>query len=302
MQSQFLPKINTSAYLIAGPTASGKSDFALRLAKQVNGAIINTDALQVYAQWYILSARPTPNDLAQASHHLYGHIPLLHDYSVGHWLREVEVILPKIRAKGRVPIFVGGTGLYFDALLTGLADIPAIRPATKQAADDLERQSGKTAFGDALARLDAKTYAQIDVRNPARARRAWEVFCETGKGLSDWQAQTPPPLLDKAKCQCIAVHSDTDWLNARIDRRFEQMIKQGALAECQAVFDEGLWQAQHPSCRAIGAAELIAHLQGDMTLDNAITAASQATRRYAKRQRTWLRNKMTDWQVLNCPL
>ena len=286
------------AILIAGPTASGKSALALALAQRFNGEIVNADALQVYQNWKLLSARPNDGELAIAPHHLYGHVPLLSDYSVGHWLREIETLLPKLTAKGRMPIIVGGTGLYFDALLKGLADIPKISTQTKQSADEISENDGLQSFAQRLRDADPKTAQMIDLQNPARTRRAWEVLTETGVGLAQWQAQTPAGLLaDKNICK-IVLTSDVNWLNARISKRFDQMIAQGAILECEAVLQNKLWDPAHPSCRAIGAAELIASLKGEITQAQAIDQAIIATRRYAKRQRTWMRNRMKDWDML----
>lgn len=275
--------------LIAGPTASGKSALALAVAETGGGVIVNADALQVFDCWRILTARPTPDDEARAPHKLYGHIPFDADYSVGHWLREVA---PRLSGGPR-PIIVGGTGLYFTALTTGLAEIPPVPADIRRAADAMLRTTGLEAM---IADLDPATVARIDCHNPARVQRAWEVLQATGRGLADWQAGTGPPLLPPGRATPLVVSPDRDRLAARIDTRLDAMMAAGALDEVRAALP--LWDATRPAARAIGAPELVAHLRGETDLDTAISAAKAATRQYAKRQRTWLRSKMRDWRWL----
>lgn len=272
--------------LIAGPTAAGKSALALHIARHQGGAIVNADALQVFDGWRILTARPDDTDLAQATHALYGHVPFDADYSVGHWLRDVT---PWLTGAQR-PIIVGGTGLNFNALTQGLADIPATREA-------LRMQANTLSLDNLLAELDPDTTARIDTRNRMRVQRAWEVLHSTGRSLADWQDSTPPPLLPVAKAICINLNAPRDWLNDRIAQRFDMMLDQGALEEARAMLPH--WNPAHLSSRAIGAPELIAHLQGHLTLDAARDAAVVASRQYAKRQRTWFRARHRDWQQID---
>lgn len=276
--------------LIAGPTASGKSALALALAARDGRVVVNADALQVYGCWRILTARPTPADEAAVPHALYGHITRDAPYSVGHWLREVAPLL------ARPVVIVGGTGLYFSALTEGLAEIPPTPPAIRAMADHLRETEGPAAL---LAALDPATAARIDRQNPARVQRAWEVLQSTGRGLADWQAETGPPLLPLDQAQALVLTPDPAWLNARIDRRFDAMIADGALDEARAELP--YWEANRPSARAIGAPELIAHLQGQMDLPTAIAAAKTASRQYAKRQRTWFRSRMGAWRRIALP-
>ncbi|MGR3700738.1 MAG: tRNA (adenosine(37)-N6)-dimethylallyltransferase MiaA [Paracoccaceae bacterium] len=274
--------------LIAGPTASGKSALALRIAVAQGGVIVNADAIQVFANWRILTARPSVQDEARVPHHLYGHVPGDAPYSVGHWLREVA---PLLRGGAR-PIIVGGTGLYFTALTEGLAEIPALPAHVRPEAEDRLRTGGVAAL---LADLDDATLARIDRQNPMRVQRAWEVWRGTGRGLADWQDATPPPLLPLSQAVPILIDAPKDWLNARIAGRFAAMLAEGALMEAQA--NLAGWCPDHLSSKAIGAPELIAHLQGRMTLDAAQEAATIATRQFAKRQRTWFRARMRDWHI-----
>ena len=274
--------------LIAGPTASGKSALALHLAETCGGVIVNADASQVFANWQVLTARPSAADMARAPHLLYGHVAGDAPYSVGHWLREVAPLL----TAGPRPIIVGGTGLYFTALTAGLAQIPALPAHVRPAAEARLQAGGLAAL---LGDLDPATLARIDRQNPMRVQRAWEVWFGTGRGLADWQDATPPPLLPLAQAVPILVEAPKDWLNARIARRFAAMLAGGALEEARANLPD--WDPAHLSAKAIGAPELIAHLQGHLTLEAAQEAATIATRQFAKRQRTWFRARMQGWHV-----
>lgn len=273
--------------VIAGPTASGKSALALQIAERQGGVIVNADALQVWACWRVLTARPSAAEEARAPHLLYGHLPCGADYSVGHWLREVAEVL----AGPERPIITGGTGLYLTALTEGLAEIPAVPPQVRAEADARLAAGGMAAM---LAELDAATRARIDARNPARIQRAWEVQRATGRGLADWQAATGPALLPPGSARLLVLEAGRDWLAGRIDRRFAAMLEGGALEEARAVLPH--WAPAAPWARAIGAPELIAHLQGELPLDEAVTAAQAASRQYAKRQRTWFRARMKGWE------
>ncbi len=278
--------------LIAGPTASGKSALALEIASRFGGVIVNADALQVYGNWRILTARPDADELARAPHRLYGHLDADAAYSVGHWLRDVAPLL----AGPERPIVVGGTGLYLSALTEGLAEIPPIPPEIRTEADARLAEQG---LGTLLADLDAETAARIDTRNPARVQRAWEVLHATGRGLAHWQRRTPPPLLPLSRAQALRLEVPRDVLADRIARRFDWMLANGVLAEVQANLPD--WNSRRASSRAIGATELIAHLRGEASLDEAREAAIIATRQYAKRQRTWFRARMGDWRTATLP-
>lgn len=272
--------------LIAGPTASGKSALALKIAAAQGGVIVNADASQVYDCWRIITARPSPAEEAQTPHLLYGHIGAHDTYSTGHWLREVTALL----GSGQRLIITGGTGLYFAALTQGLAEIP-------QTPTEIRAKGDEMPLFALLAALDGETLARIDTQNRARAQRAWEVQIATGKGLAAWQDATGPAALPLAACHPIVFDVEKDWLNARIAKRFDMMIDQGALAEAEAVRPH--YAPNLPAHRAIGVPELMAYLDGQITLQEAKEQAVIATRRFAKRQRTWMRNKMADWQKLS---
>lgn len=268
--------------LIAGPTASGKSALAMEIAARDGRVIVNADALQVYDCWRVLTARPSAAEEAALPHALYGHVGPGQDYSVGHWLREVAGWLE------RPVVIVGGTGLYFTALTEGLAEVPAIPPEVRAEADGRR--------GALAGELDAETAARIDLANPARVQRAWEVLRATGRGLAWWQGQTGAPLMPLNRAEALVLRPSVPWLDARIARRFSAMLEMGALEEVRAALP--VWAPSQPWARAIGAPELVAHLQGEMDLAAARTAAVLASRRYAKRQRTWFRSRMANWREI----
>ena len=270
--------------LIAGPTASGKSALAAELADRDGRVIVNADALQVYGCWRILTARPTVAEEAALPHALYGHVGRDQDYSVGEWLREVAGFLD------RPVVIVGGTGLYFSALTEGLAHVPAIPPEVRAEADGL-RLSGQVQ--EMRAALDPVTAAQIDLLNPARVQRAYEVQRATGRGLADWQAAGAAPLLPVDRVEALVLRPSVPWLDDRIAKRFSVMLEAGALDEVRAALP--FWQPERPWARAIGAPDIVAHLQGRASLAEARAAAILASRQYAKRQRTWFRSRMANW-------
>ncbi|MEQ6247906.1 tRNA (adenosine(37)-N6)-dimethylallyltransferase MiaA [Sulfitobacter sp. HNIBRBA3233] len=274
--------------LIAGPTASGKSALALAIAQTQGGVIVNADASQVYECWRVVTARPSAEEEARAPHLLYGHVPFDAPYSAGHWLREVAPLLQGDRR----PIIVGGTGLYFAALTDGLAEIPATPADVRERGDGLTREA-------MLADLDADTQDRIDCANRARVQRAWEVQTATGKGLAAWQDTTGAPLLPPGAATQIALRVERAWLNDRIERRFDAMIAAGALDEIAA--QAAQYDPALPAHRAIGVPELMQHHLGRITLEEARAQAVIATRRYAKRQRTWVRNKMASWRQIDLP-
>lgn len=275
--------------LLAGPTASGKSALALWLAESQDRVILNADALQVHEMWRVLTARPDAADCAKVPHLLYGNVARGQDWSVGHWLRAVGPLLKRHPNA----VIVGGTGLYFRALTEGLVEIPPVPATIRAEADALVARAGIDALREGL---DRTTLERIDARNPARVQRAWEVLRTTGRGLADWQADTPPPLLPRAQASALVLRPPVEWLNARIDSRFHAMLAQGALEEVRAMLPH--WQPRAPWARAIGAPELIAYLQGHISWDDAVSAATLATRQYAKRQRTWFRNGLASWDSL----
>jgi tRNA dimethylallyltransferase len=273
--------------LIAGQTASGKSQIAMDIAENQGGIIINADAIQVYKNWRILTARPSRMDEAKIKHKLYGHIDGTTDYSVGTWIKEVK----KILSSNSRPIIVGGTGLYFSALTNGLVDIPEISEATRQEANNRIKKNG---FESLVREIDEETIQKIDKNNPMRVQRAWEVLRSTGRGLNSWHSDTPKPTLDLNMCKAILVDGKVSLINHRINKRFDQMMGKGLIKEAESNLAN--WNKCHPSSKAIGARELIAFLNNNISKDQLREKIIIATRQYAKRQRTWFRSKMKNWE------
>ena len=258
----------------------------MALAPRQGGVIVNADALQVFANWRILTARPGPEDEDAARHALYGHVPGDQPYSVGQWLRDLRPFL----AAGQRPIITGGTGLYFSALTEGLAEIPETPAEVRAMADARLAAEGSDGL---LAEIDAETVRRIDRQNPARIQRAWEVQHSTGRGLAAWQDDTPAPLLPLHRAEAIVIDAGKEWLSPRIERRFDQMLATGAIEEVRA--NLAGWNPALPSAKAIGAAEIVSYLKGEITLEEARRRAIISTQQFAKRQRTWFRGRMTDW-------
>ena len=283
-----------SVFLIAGATASGKSALALAIAEAFNGAIINADSMQVYDTLQVLTARPDAADLARVPHYLYGHISPKSDYSVGHWIKDATAALTKVRADGQIPVFTGGTGLYFRALLQGLADIPDIPADVREGLRARFEKEGVQALHAELKTRDPKLATRLHPNDPQRILRGLEVVEATGRVLSDWQADTQEPLLSEL-ATCLMLAPSRDWLYSRCDARFEAMLANGsAQAEVAALSALNL-PSEAMALKALGVAELNAVAGGEMELETAITQAQMHTRRYAKRQMTWFRNQMSDW-------
>ena len=273
--------------LIAGQTASGKSHLALEIAETHGGIIINADAIQVYKNWRILTARPSDTDESKIKHKLYGHVDGATEYSVGSWIKEIkEILLSHSR-----PIIVGGTGLYFSALTNGLVDIPEIPEKIRLEANARIKKNG---FESLVQEIDQETVQKIDTNNPMRVQRAWEVLRSTGRGLNSWHRATPKPTLDLNGCKALLVDGEVSLMNNRIKNRFDQMIEKGLIQEAKN--NLATWNPKHPSSKAIGACELIAYLNNEISINQLREQIVIATRQYAKRQRTWFRTKMQSWE------
>jgi len=279
------------AVLIAGPTASGKSRAALELAHRLGGVVINTDSMQVYREARILTARPTEEDLVIAPHLLYGHVSVADPYSVGRYQTDAGHALKEAHSAGRLPVFAGGSGLYFDVLLNGIAQIPHVPASIRDAATRRREELGEAAFYDELLSRDP---AADDLRpgDTQRVLRAWEVLEATGQPLRVWQAEAGAPLLEGLAVAKFVLEVPREELRARIDRRFDAMLEAGAMEEALSLrdLDPGL-----PAAKIIGRRELIAAHDGQMPLAEARTLAVTASRQYAKRQETWFNNRMIDW-------
>lgn len=280
--------------LIAGPTASGKSALALKMARETGAVIINADSQQLYADLRILTARPSAEDEGQADHRLYGVAAAADAWSVGRWSRAVMALLQDLRDQHRPAILVGGTGLYFTSLTRGLADIPAVPNAVRDQMDADYKALGESAFRQRLAQIDPEAAQAIEQGDRQRLVRAMSVFIASGRALSAWKADTQP-LLEPDSWTGWVREPERQQLYANCDQRVDLMIDQGAIDEVQAIVDRGLDPAL-PAMKAVGVRELAAYLSGDLARDDAIAALKQATRNYAKRQLTWFRNQTPDWR------
>ena len=277
---------------IAGPTASGKSGLAVELAKAVDGEIINADALQVYGDIRVLSARPTRADMGGVPHHLFGHVDGQDAYSVGDWLRDAVPVMLDVLARGRVPLVVGGTGLYFKALLEGLADVPRV-PNTLQSELDALPVAELRARAEAL---DPAAAARVLGDDPQRLARIVGVARSSGRPLSAWQADTRPVVPSRFARRAVLL-LERETLYARIDARFDAMMDDGALEEAGFVHARD-YPARASLPKAIGLSQLLSHLDGECDLATAVQTAKRDSRRLAKRQMTWFRNQCADWERL----
>jgi len=281
---------------IAGPTASGKSSLALDLADHLNGEIINADAIQVYAQLNIISARPGFDDTEKYPHHLYGVIDGSVRFSAGLWARAASEKITAILDKGRTAIIVGGTGLYFRALEYGLSPIPDVCENVRLEGEARRAVLGSEAFYREVVSND-QAMERLDIADRQRLVRAWSVFRSSGKPLSYFQNLEPDPFFsNKLISHKILLIPERELLYQQCENRFDDMLERGALEEARLLLDYG-FNDDLPIMRALGVAELIEHIGGNITLDEAIALAKRNTRRFAKRQMTWFRGQTADWPV-----
>ena len=283
-----------SAILIAGPTASGKSALALALAEKLGGTVVNADSMQIYRDLRVITARPSPAEEARVPHRLYGHLDAAENYSVGRWCRDVGETLAEIAAQGRIPILVGGTGLYFKALTSGLAAVPPITADIRGHVRGRLQSEGVAVLYAELTERDPLTARRLMPNDRSRISRALEVVLATGRSLTDWHRQGVPALVDPARAIKVFLTCERKQLVARIETRFAAMLKLGALDEVRALAARAL-DPLLPAMKAHGVPWLIRHLNGEISLDAAAAGAIMDTRRYAKRQLTWFRNQMKDW-------
>ena len=287
-----------AAVLIAGPTASGKSALALALARAFDGVVINTDSMQVYADLRVLTARPSPAEEVLAPHRLYGSIDGAVNFSVGHFQRQVATILAGAEAAGHLPIFVGGTGLYFRALEEGLSDLPEVPEAVREASRAEAAGRPTEALHAVLAARDPETAARLRPSDRMRVMRALEIFAATGRPIGSFHERREPGPLAGRPLVRIFLALEREELRRRIDARFLAMMQDGALDEVARLRERSL-DPLLPVMRAHGVPGLIAHLDGALPLDEAIARGQGDTRRYAKRQHTWFRHQMgADWHWL----
>jgi tRNA dimethylallyltransferase len=286
---------SSEAVLIAGPTASGKSALALGLAQKTGGVIINADSMQVYRDLRIITARPTPQEESLVPHRLYGDVDAAVNFSAGSWVTDAAAALAQARAQNRLPIFVGGSGLYFKALTRGLSAVPPIPPEIRERVRARLERDGVEALHAELARRDPVSGERLKSRDRTRIARALEVVEATGRSLTDWHRDGLPPLLPPATFSALFLSPDRDQLYERIDARFDAMLKAGALEEVERLAARHL-DPLLPAMKAHGLPALIRHLTGEITLEEAATIGRADTRHYAKRQFTWFRHQLPEFE------
>lgn len=293
--------MSEAAILIAGPTASGKSALAVHMARETGGFIVNADSMQVYGVLDCLTARPGADDLAAAEHYLYGHVPPSVSYSTGKWLDDVAALLARDELKGRTPIFVGGTGLYFRALEGGLSQMPPVPQEIRGRWRARMEAEGAQALHGVLCRLDPAMARSLRPTDSQRIVRALEVMDATGKSLGDWQRSAGPALVDGATARKVVLLPERERLRERIAERFALMWDRGAIDEVKALLSLRLDPAL-PAMKAIGVREIEGFLDGRMAAAEAAERAVIATRQYAKRQSTWFRNQLDgSWAFCSSP-
>jgi tRNA dimethylallyltransferase len=286
-----------NATLIAGPTASGKSALALNIARECEGVIVNADSMQVYDVLRVLTARPSEEDMHGAQHYLFGHVDPSQHYSVGRWSAEVKALLAKPGMAERHLVIVGGTGLYFKALLGGLSQMPEVPVEVRTLWREKLVLLGAEVLHAELYKRDAETASRLNPQDGQRIVRAIEIFEASGKPISHWQAQCGDAVIGGVHVRNYCVLPERQTVRDRIDARFKSMVEKGALDEVRALLALDL-EPSLPSMKAIGVAELGAYLRGEIDLETAIERASAATRQYAKRQTTWLRHQFgPDWEL-----
>ena len=286
---------NFDAILITGPTASGKSALALRLARERGGVVINADSMQVYDTLRVLTARPSEDEMEGVPHLLYGHVPASSLYSTGEWLREISALLPDLRKQGRFPVIVGGTGLYFKALTGGLSDMPAIPDEIRDRLRARLIEEGAAVLHAELSQRDPAMAQGLQPGDGQRIVRALEVIEATGKSIRDFQKANGPVIVDPERAQKFVVLPERPVLHDRINRRFETMMESGAVEEVKALLALNL-PPDATAMKAIGVSQIADMLAGRMSEAEVIEKSAAATRQYAKRQMTWFRNQMgPDW-------
>lgn len=288
------------AILIHGPTASGKTELAIALAKKLDGEVVNADSMQVYKDLSVISARPSEAEAGQAPHHLFGHIDAATRYSTGQWLEAACKELAAVERRGKVAVITGGTGLYLLALVQGLSDIPPVPEDIRADVRAILQMEGSRGLHARLHKVDPASAERIGDGDRQRLSRAYEVWLATGKPLTDFQGNRSKPILGEGEWLGVALTPPRARLYSRIDRRFEGMLMQGAMREAEALAARNL-DPELPAMKAHGMPWLLAFLRGDMTAEAAAENAKRDTRRYAKRQFTWIGRQFPFWPRIPSP-
>ena len=281
---------------IAGPTASGKSAWAIQIAKSFGGEIINTDALQVYSELNIISARPSRSEMLSVPHHLFGHVDSNFRYSVGNWISEVESLIVDTLARGKSPILTGGTGLYFKSLIEGIAKIPSIPSDVILETNKFQEQNGVEGLRNLAEKLDPKAASRVLGKDPHRLMRIINVYKVTNKPIRFWHENTKP-VVPTIFCHCAVLLPERQKLYDAINNRFDLMMKKGLLNEAERIFTKNI-DPSLPIMKAIGLREFFPYFSGDISLDEAVDLAKRNSRRFAKRQFTWFRGQLKNWNEI----
>jgi tRNA dimethylallyltransferase len=277
--------INT-VYVIAGPTATGKSDLSISLAKKISGAVINSDSMQVYENLEILTARPTLSEMKNINHHLYGFVDGRERYNVERWCNDATEIIKKTSAKNLTPILVGGTGLYINTLINGLVDLPSIPESIKIESEKILQEFGKDFLINQIKNVDPESLNEINHNDTVRLRRIWEVFESTGKKFSEWKLNKNKKFITDYKFKILLFLPDREKNYQVVNSRFVKMMKSGAVEEVKKLLELNLNDSL-PVMRAHGVPEIKKYLANESTLEECISKGQQVTRNYVKRQHTW---------------
>ena len=277
--------INT-VYVIAGPTATGKSDLSISLAKKISGAVINSDSMQVYENLEILTARPTLSEMKNINHHLYGFVDGRERYNVERWCNDATEIIKKTNAKNLTPILVGGTGLYINTLINGLVDLPSIPESIKIESEKILQEFGKDFLINQIKNVDPESLNEINHNDTVRLRRIWEVFESTGKKFSEWKLNKNKKFITDYKFKILLFLPDREKNYQVVNSRFVKMMKSGAVEEVKKLLELNLNDSL-PVMRAHGVPEIKKYLANESTLEECINKGQQVTRNYVKRQHTW---------------
>ena len=282
------------AILIHGPTASGKSELSVALAKRVDGEVINADSMQVYRDLRVISARPAAAEMDGVEHHLFGHIEAAERYSTGRWLDDVKPIVAKVQRRGKVPIIIGGTGLYHLALTEGLSEIPPVPEDVRADVAEIYKAGGVAGLREKLEQVDLETAKRLGEGDRQRLSRALEVWFATGRSISSFQGKKGKPILEPSEWIGVALTPARARLYSRIDRRFEGMLMEGAMEEARGLAAQNLPE-DLPAMKAHGIPWLLGYLRGEISAESAAENAKRDTRRYAKRQFTWIGRQFPFW-------
>jgi tRNA dimethylallyltransferase len=292
---------NYSSILISGPTASGKSKLALDIAEKVGGVVVNADSMQIYNTISLITARPSNKDMDTIPHFLYGYIDPKIRYSVGEWVSDVEPLINFLIKVNKIPVIVGGTGLYFAALFGEISEIPEITAKTRLKWEGMKELKGTEALFHKLKELDPKSATTINSTDTTRILRALEVFDETGKSIRDWQASPGKPIINKSTSKMIYLCPPKDMINDNIIKRTSEIIENDQLYEEIKLLSSKKISDSNPVMKAIGVKDTIAYLEDDISLEILNDRIITNTKRYVKRQLTWARKKMMDWEWIDEP-